>query len=48
MAGLDCAEVSPAAWPSLSAGIRATITVSDEQTARAMAELARAGLHISP
>jgi diaminopropionate ammonia-lyase len=46
MAGLDCAEVSPAAWPSLRAGIRATVTVSDAQTREAMTELAEAGLHI--
>lgn len=46
MAGLDCAEVSPVAWPSLSAGIHATITVSDEQTAQAMADLEAAGLRI--
>jgi diaminopropionate ammonia-lyase len=46
MAGLDCAEVSPAAWPDLRAGIAATVTVSDDQTARAMADLAGAGLRI--
>jgi diaminopropionate ammonia-lyase len=46
MAGLDCAEVSPAAWPSLHAGIHATVTVSDDDTARAMDDLARAGLRI--
>lgn len=46
MAGLDCAEVSRAAWPSLRAGLRGTITVSDEQAAAAMAELAAAGLAI--
>ena len=46
MAGLDCAEVSPAAWPSLRAGIAATVTVSDEQAHAAMRELAAAGLRI--
>jgi diaminopropionate ammonia-lyase len=46
MAGLDCAEVSEAAWPSLRAGIAATVTVSDEQTREAMRELAAAGLEI--
>ena len=46
MAGLDCAEVSPAAWPSLRAGIAATVTVSDEQAHAAMRELAAAGLSI--
>jgi diaminopropionate ammonia-lyase len=46
MAGLDCAIVSEAAWPSLRPGIYGTITVSDEQTAAAMRELAAAGLAI--
>ncbi|HZB24174.1 MAG TPA: pyridoxal-phosphate dependent enzyme, partial [Gaiellaceae bacterium] len=46
MAGLDCAEVSAAAWPSLSAGITGTITVSDAQAHDAMRELAGAGLRI--
>jgi diaminopropionate ammonia-lyase len=46
MAGLDCAEVSEAAWPALRAGIRGTITVSDAETRAAMRELAAAGLAI--
>jgi diaminopropionate ammonia-lyase len=46
MAGLDCAEVSPAAWPSLHAGIRGTVTVTDAQVESAMRELAAAGLAI--
>lgn len=46
MAGLDCAEVSEAAWPSLKPGITATVTVSDGQTAAAMRELAALGLAI--
>jgi len=46
MAGLDCAEVSPAAWPSLRAGIHATVTVDDAQAAAAMRELAEEGLSI--
>lgn len=46
MAGLDCAEVSLAAWPSLRAGLRGTITVSDGQARAAMADLAAAGLAI--
>ena len=46
MAGLDCAEVSPAAWPSLRDGIHGTITVTDEEAAAAMRELAGAGLAI--
>ena len=46
MAGLDCAEVSPAAWPDLRAGIHSTVTVSDAEAAAAMAELAEHGLDI--
>ena len=46
MAGLDCAEVSEAAWPTLLPGIRGTVTVSDEQTRAAMRELAARGLAI--
>jgi diaminopropionate ammonia-lyase len=46
MAGLDCAEVSPAAWSSLRAGIAATVTVSDDEAHAAMRELARLGLRI--
>jgi diaminopropionate ammonia-lyase len=46
MAGLDCAEVSPAAWPSLKAGIHSTVTVRDDEVAAAMDELAAAGMRI--
>jgi diaminopropionate ammonia-lyase len=46
MAGLDCAEVSEAAWPTLRAGIHGTITVTDAETHAAMRELAAAGLAI--
>lgn len=46
MAGLDCAEVSPAAWPTLRRGIAGTVTVTDDQTTAAMGELAVAGLTI--
>jgi diaminopropionate ammonia-lyase len=46
MAGLDCAEVSAAAWPSLRAGIRGTVTVTDGEAHAAMRELAAAGLAI--
>ena len=46
MAGLDCAEVSPAAWPSLRAGIAATVTVGDDEVADAMERLAAEGLRI--
>ena len=43
MAGLDCAEVSVAAWPSLRAGVHGTITVTDAEVHAAMRELAAAG-----
>ncbi len=46
MAGLDCAEVSSGAWPSLRAGIHGTVTVSDPEARAAMCELASAGLTI--
>ncbi len=46
MAGLDCAEVSVAAWPSLRDGIHGTVTVTDAETHAAMRELAAAGLAI--
>jgi diaminopropionate ammonia-lyase len=46
MAGLDCAEVSPAAWPSLRAGLRGAIAVSDAEAHAAMRELAALGLAI--
>jgi diaminopropionate ammonia-lyase len=46
MAGLDCAEVSPAAWSSLEPGIHGTVTVDDEQVRAAMQELAGAGMAI--
>ena len=46
MAGLDCAEVSLAAWPSLLHGLRGTITVDDSQSRSAMADLAARGLAI--
>jgi diaminopropionate ammonia-lyase len=46
MAGLDCAEVSPAAWPSLRDGIHSMVTVDDAEVAAARAELAAFGLAI--
>ncbi len=46
MAGMDCAEVSPAAWPTLRAGIAGTVLVDDEAIAPATAELAAAGLRL--
>jgi diaminopropionate ammonia-lyase len=46
MAGLNCAEVSRAAWPSLRDGIHGTVTVDDDEAAAAMRELAAAGLSV--
>jgi diaminopropionate ammonia-lyase len=46
MAGLDCAAVSPAAWPDLRAGIAGAIAISDAETHAAMADLAALGLAI--
>lgn len=46
MAGLDCAEVSTSAWPTLRDGIHGTVTVTDAEAHTAMRELAAAGLAI--
>jgi diaminopropionate ammonia-lyase len=46
MAGLDCAQVSTAAWPSLRDGIHGTVTVDDAEVHAAMRQLAAAGLAI--
>ena len=44
MAGMDCAEVSAAAWPSLLHGIAGTVTVDDAEASAGQRELAGAGL----
>jgi diaminopropionate ammonia-lyase len=46
LAGLDCAEVSPAAWPSLLRGVAGTVTISDNEADAAMRELFASGLSI--
>jgi diaminopropionate ammonia-lyase len=46
MAGLDCAEISATAWPSLRAGIHGMVTVGDAEVHAAMRDLARHGLTI--
>ncbi len=46
MAGLDCAEISAAAWPSLLAGITGVVTVSDAEVQDDMRMLAALGLAI--
>jgi diaminopropionate ammonia-lyase len=48
MAGLDCAEISPAAWPSLRHGLAGTMLVSDAEVALAVSELDALGLAIGP
>jgi diaminopropionate ammonia-lyase len=46
MAGLDCAEISSSASPSLRAGITGMVTVDDADAADAVRELAAEGLAI--
>ena len=43
MAGLDCAHPSAVAWPELEAGLSGTVTVSDDEVAQAVRELAAQG-----
>jgi diaminopropionate ammonia-lyase len=46
MAGLDCAEVSTGAWPTLRDGIHGTVTVNDAEVGVAMRELAGQGIEL--
>jgi len=46
MAGLDCADVSAAAWPTLRGGVAGTISVTDDEALAATVELSGAGLAI--
>ena len=46
MAGLDCAEISATAWPTLRDGVHGTVTVTDDEVAEAVRELRAAGLAI--
>jgi diaminopropionate ammonia-lyase len=46
MAGLDCADVSPAAWPSLHRGIAGTVTIRDDEADAAVRELSANGFTI--
>jgi len=43
MAGLRCAEPSPAAWPAVSAGVDAFVTVGDSEAIAAMRVMSAAG-----
>ena len=44
MAGMDCAEVSAAAWPDLRAGISAAVAVDDDELAAAAERLRTIGI----
>ncbi|WCB95141.1 Diaminopropionate ammonia-lyase [Baekduia alba] len=44
MAGLNCGEVSPVAWPALRTGVRAAVAVGDDATRDAVRTLAAAGV----
>jgi diaminopropionate ammonia-lyase len=47
MAGLNCGEVSLAAWPMLQRGVRAATRVSDLEVAAAVRDLAALGVATS-
>lgn len=44
MAGLNCGNVSPVAWPRVSAGAELFVAVEDHDAVQAMRDLARAGV----
>jgi diaminopropionate ammonia-lyase len=44
MAGLNCDQPSPVAWPVLAAGLSASIAITDDAAKEAMRVLARAGI----
>jgi diaminopropionate ammonia-lyase len=44
MAGLNCGNVSPLAWPALAAGVDAFVTVTDPDAEQAMRDLAALGV----
>ncbi len=48
MAGLNCGTPSASAWPVLRDGLDATVVVSDDQAADALAELWSAGIDAGP
>jgi diaminopropionate ammonia-lyase len=48
MAGLNCGTVSAAAWPVLRDGCDAAVAVPDEETRRAVADLAALGVASGP
>ncbi|GAB2499227.1 diaminopropionate ammonia-lyase [Promicromonospora xylanilytica] len=48
MTGLSCGTVSPLAWPVLRDGLDGAVTVSDDQAATAVEDLARLGVDSGP
>jgi diaminopropionate ammonia-lyase len=48
MAGLNCGTVSASAWPVLRDGCDAAVSVSDDEAARAVADLAHLGVSSGP
>ena len=48
MAGLNCGTPSVSAWPLLRDGLDGAVTVTDDQAARALAELWTAGIDAGP
>jgi diaminopropionate ammonia-lyase len=48
MAGLNCGTVSASAWPVLRDGCDAAVSVSDDEAARAVADLAQLGVSSGP
>lgn len=48
MAGLTCGTVSEAAWPLLHAGLDAAVAVTDDESARAVHDLAALGVDSGP
>jgi diaminopropionate ammonia-lyase len=48
MAGLNCGTVSASAWPVLRAGCDAAVTVTDDETRRAVADLGALGISSGP
>lgn len=48
MTGLNCGTVSALAWPALSNGLDASVTVTDDQALAAVAEMAGVGVDSGP
>lgn len=48
MAGLNCGTPTETGWPLLQAGVDAAVEVSDEDTARAVRDLAALGVDSGP